>query len=83
MKNALISPNELRETGYRVAEISDTTFEVASPLFWVECVDDIVADAYWYDPINESFEVMPEPQIEVAPITADPNQPNTTGSQDL
>ena len=83
MKNALISPNEPRETGYRVAEISDTTFEVASPLFWVECVDDIVADAYWYDPINESFEVMPEPQIEVAPITADPNQPNTTGSQDL
>lgn len=83
MKNALISPNEPRETGYRVAEISDTTFEVASPLFWVECVDDIVANEYWYDPISESFQVMPEPQIEVTPITADLNQPSTTGSQDL
>ena len=77
MKNALISPNEPRETGYRVAEVSDTTFEIASPLFWVECSDDVIADKFWYDPTNQSFEVLPEPEITAR------NQPNTTGSQTL
>ena len=54
MKEALISPNEPRESGYRVAEVVDQgqTFEVGSPLFWTECADDVVADQFWYDPTD-------------------------------
>ncbi len=33
----------------RVAEVSDADFEVAAPLFWVDCNDDAVADKYYYD----------------------------------
>jgi hypothetical protein len=55
MKNALISPNEPRETGYRVAEVSDTTFEIAPPLFWISCENNIVADEYFYDPVTQTF----------------------------
>lgn len=77
MKNALISPLEPRETGYRVAEVVDTPFEVAPPLFWVECADDIVADVYWYDPSNGTFALVPEPE----PVT--PTQPTVDGAQTL
>lgn len=55
---ALISPNEPRETGYRVAQVSETTFEIAPPLFWVECADDVVADQYWYDPTDQQIKPM-------------------------
>lgn len=64
MKNALISPNEPRETGYRVAEVSDQPFEVAPPLFWVQCADNIVADQFWYDPSDETIKLFP-PQPEI------------------
>ena len=33
----------------RVAEVCDTEFEIAPPLFWVDCADDIVADQFYYD----------------------------------
>lgn len=58
MKKALISPNEPRRIEYsnneviegsRVADVSDKEFEVASPLFWVDCNDDVKADQYIYD----------------------------------
>lgn len=48
MKWALISPNE----DNRVAQVADTikdTFEVAPPLKWIQCPDDVVADRYTYD----------------------------------
>jgi hypothetical protein len=33
----------------RVAEVVNTTFEVALPLFWITCDDNIVADRFYYD----------------------------------
>lgn len=75
MKNALISPNEPVETGYRVAEVSDNTFEVAPPLFWVECADDVVADQFWYDPSDDT--------IKPIPVPTEPAQPVTQGAQTL
>lgn len=54
MKHALISPNETvysydgTALGQRVAEVADAPFEVAPPLFWIECADDVVADAFFY-----------------------------------
>ena len=65
---ALISPNEPRETGYRVAQVESQEFEVAPPLFWVSCADDVVADQFWYDPSDQTIKpipVPPEPTPEV------------------
>jgi hypothetical protein len=60
---ALISPNEPRETGYRVAEVAQQTFEVALPLFWVPCATNVVADQYWYDPFDKTIKSIPESQL--------------------
>jgi hypothetical protein len=76
MKQALISPNEPCETGYRVAEVCDVVFEVAPPLFWVACADDVVADEYWYDPTNQTIKPIPQPEPA-------PDQPATFGAQTL
>jgi len=75
---ALISPNEPRETGYRIAEVKSQSFEVAQPLFWVDCSDDVVADRFWYDPADQTIKPMPEPEPE-----ADLNQPISEGTQEL
>ena len=37
------------ENSCRVAEVSDQTFEIALPLFWTECKDDVVADQWYYN----------------------------------
>jgi hypothetical protein len=55
MKEALISPQEPRKTGYRVAQVEQQEFEVALPLFWVDCADDVVADQFWYDPVDQTI----------------------------
>jgi hypothetical protein len=53
MKNALISPEEFiynkdrMQIGIRIAEVRQDVFEVAPPLYWVEC-DDIVTAENWY-----------------------------------
>jgi hypothetical protein len=68
MKEALISPSEPRETGYRVAQIVDQgqTFEVGG-CFWTPCADDVVADQFWYDPTDELIKPFPI-VVEDAPI---------------
>jgi hypothetical protein len=55
MKQALISPLENVYNysgnclGNRVAEIADQSFEIALPLFWVECANNVIADQFYYD----------------------------------
>jgi hypothetical protein len=45
----------------RVAEVADSQFPVASPLFWVECADDVVADAWYYDKVTQTIVLVPPP----------------------
>ena len=45
--------------GYRVAEIHETGFEVAAALFWVDCADDVVADQFYYDPVDSTIKAVP------------------------
>lgn len=63
---ALISPNEPRETGYRIAQVEQQEFEVAPPLFWVACADNVVADQFWYDPSDQTIKPIPQPEPEPA-----------------
>jgi hypothetical protein len=79
-KEALISPIEPRETGYRVAQVVDQyqTFEVGQPLFWVECADDVVADKFWYNPDNQL--IVPNPPPPPPPLpTAEENKQTAIG----
>jgi len=69
---ALISPEEAvfnfdGTTGYRVAEVNETGFEVAEPLFWIDCADDVVADQFYYDPSDST----------IKPVPVKPKQPVT------
>ena len=61
MKEALISINEPRQTGYRVAQVvlDGQSFPVSPELFWVNCADDVVADQFWYDPADQTIKPMP------------------------
>ena len=36
----------------RVCEATATPFEVAPPLFWTPCADDVVADQFYYDTVT-------------------------------
>lgn len=37
------------ENSARVCEVSDNDFQVAEPLFWIDCDPLIIADQFWYD----------------------------------
>ena len=63
-KQALISPNEPRESGYRVAQVELETFEVGQPLFWTACADNVVADQFWYDPQDKLIKANPVVVVE-------------------
>jgi hypothetical protein len=70
MKKALISPNEPvvnfdDTTGYRCAEVVAQTFEVALPLFWVDCDDACVSDQWYYN--TKIKECVPKPIESVPP----------------
>ena len=59
MKQALITPNEACNNGYRVAQVEAASFPVAEPLFWRECADDVVADQWHYDPTDQTIKLIP------------------------
>jgi hypothetical protein len=62
----------------RVAEISENAFEVAPPLFWVDCANDVVADQFYYDSATAVIQKTPDP----APYP-EPEQPVAKGAQTL
>ncbi len=83
MKYALVCKNEPREQGYRVAEIVDAIpYEPAPDHMWVECADDLKADAKWFDPSDNTYKDFPPPPEYTNSIVAD-GQPTTTGTQTI
>lgn len=75
MKKALISPNEIKygdeaqtQSGYRIAQVADAEFQIASPMFWIDVPDDTIADSKYYDPLDQQlkdiFIFIPEPPEE-------------------
>ena len=84
MKYALVCKNEPREQGYRVAEIVDAIpYEPAPDHMWVECADDLVADAKWFDPSDNSYKDFPPPPPATMTNQASADQPITTGTQTI
>ena len=62
----------------RVAEVTNSTFDVATPLFWLDCADNIVADEWYYDATTATFVVVPAPASK-----HEPAQPVVEGAQTL
>jgi hypothetical protein len=56
MKKALISPLE----NNRVAQVEQESFEVALPLFWVDCPDEVTTE-WTYDGSAFNAPVQPDP----------------------
>jgi hypothetical protein len=66
MKKALISPNESvihydgsTVLGHRIAEVHDTGFDVALPLHWIDCADDLVVSTHYYDAGDSTIKSIP------------------------
>ena len=49
------------ENSCRVAEVEDQTFEVALPLFWTPCDNDVIADQFYYNTADEQIYPVPPP----------------------
>lgn len=65
MKRALISPLEPRSdsegnVGFRVAHVVDNAYEVAVPLFWVDCPDECIQD-FWVYVDGKLVDITPVP----------------------
>ncbi len=51
----------LIENSCRVAQVETQTFEVALPLFWTPCDDNVVADQWYYNTNDKEIYPVPEP----------------------
>lgn len=76
MNNALISPQELVYSydgtliGERIAEVSQAPFDVALPLYWIECADEVNAQDWYFQTETGSCQLKP---IEPIPVIEVPN----------
>jgi hypothetical protein len=70
---ALISPEERRGDGCRVAQVSVVSFPVAEPLFWVDCDDTVHSNMIYVDGVFVEPEPGPEPEPEVQPRPTPPS----------
>jgi hypothetical protein len=65
MKKALISPDVKMGVACMLAQVEpeDGMFEVAAPLVWVDCPDDVTVDSHLYNPTNNTFQAFPPPVV--------------------
>ena len=75
MKKALVSPMEPRtdregNDGFRIAHVVSESYEVAAPLFWVDCPDECVQD-FWAYVDGNLVDITPipeeDPPVELPP----------------
>lgn len=91
MKQAMISPQEIREyqtgwngtepvyaEGWRVAQVvpEGQTFPMADPIFWIDCADEVTQDGWVYSPLDNQLYVANLPPLPI-------EQPTTSGIETL
>lgn len=70
MKKALISPIEFiydyndNLLGERIAEVSQESFPVALPLYWIDCDDEVNSSTYYFNTTTQAPELIPIALIE-------------------
>lgn len=78
-KNEIVfDPNTNQELGWRIAQVSEQTFDVCKPLFWITCSNNVQADLWYYDPSDSQVKETPQPII-----PDDSSQPSVEGAQTL
>ena len=76
MNNALISPNELVYSydktllGERIAEVAQNTFEIAPPLYWIECADEVDSSNWYFQTETATCQLIPIKPVEIEPLVA-------------
>lgn len=61
---ALVSSVEVLGSGYRIVEVTNTTFAVHEPiLFWVDCPDECIVDLWFFDHSQNSCRVLAEDSL--------------------
>ena len=79
MKKALISPDEKiisqsgEVIGDRIAEVCATAFEISLPLYWIDCVDDVVADLWYWNGSNCELVPVIEQTSPIETVQGGPN----------
>jgi hypothetical protein len=58
---ALISPLELVASGVRIAQVETQEFEVAEPLYWIDCADDVNASTWYFNTETQQCDLIPIP----------------------
>lgn len=53
-----VSTNSPIPNAQRIVQVVTTEFEVSSPLFWVDCADDVVADKHYYDTSDSTIKLI-------------------------
>lgn len=53
----------------RIAEICDNSFEVAAPLFWVDCDDEVSVETHAYNEATNQIVLKLENQPQPQPVT--------------
>ena len=55
--------SEIIPNAQRVCEVAENTFEIAEPLFWMDCANDVIADRFYYDDISKTIKpIVDEPR---------------------
>ena len=68
---------------WRVAQVQEDSFEVASPLFWTACANDVVADEWYYQTSTGTILPIPAPAPIPDTVPAAADQPVVSGTQTL
>lgn len=74
---ALISPNEVVTVktqdgelvlSCRVAQVDQNGFEIAQPLHWIDCPDEVTAETHYYDLNESTFKLIPDHFVEPSTV---------------
>lgn len=68
---------------WRVAQVQEDTFEVAPPLFWTDCANDVVSDEWYYKTSTGDILPIPAPPPIPDTIPSANSQPVVSGAQTL
>lgn len=90
MKKALLNPKQVANhiigwsnnspiygaytNGVMICEVAEQEFDVAPPLYWVDCEDDVISYQYYYDTVAQTINLIEDA---ISPTGATQSQPTT------
>ena len=56
----VIDPNTQQVIGVRICDIVEIPFEVAEPLYWIDCPDEVMGSTHYYNTETQTFNEHPQ-----------------------